>query len=67
MTTTRNETETRRATIEAIARKYLGIETLKTQSNDDADFHDLAVWCIDAALFAAYNAGHEAATKETTR
>ena len=67
MTTTRNDTETRRATIEAIARKYLEIETLQTRCSDQADFHELAVWVIEAALIAAYNAGHEAATKETTR
>ena len=67
MTTTRSETETRRATIEAIARKYLEIETLQTRCSDEADFHDLAVWLIDAALIAAYNAGREAAQKESTR
>ena len=67
MTTTRNETETRRATIEAIARKYLEIETLQTRCSDQADFHELAVWVIEAALIAAYNAGREAAKRETTR
>lgn len=67
MTTTRNETETRRATIEAIARKYLEIETLQTRCSDEADFHELAVWVIEAALIAAYNAGQEAAKKGTTR
>ena len=67
MTTTRNETETKRATIEAIARKYLEIETLQTRCSDQTDFHELAVWVIEAALIAAYNAGREAAQKETTR
>ena len=67
MTTTGNETETRRATIEAIARKYLEIDTLQTRCSDEADFHELAVWLIEAALIAAYNAGHEAAQKESTR
>ena len=67
MTTTGHEPETRRATLEAIARKYLGVETLQTRCSDEADFHDLAVWLIDAALIAAYNAGREAAKKESTR
>ena len=67
MTTTRNETETRRATIEAIARKYLEIETLQTRCSDQADFHELAVWVIEAALIAAYYAGREAAKTEATR
>ena len=67
MTTTGSETETRRATIEAIARKYLEIETLQTRCTDESDFHELAVWLIEAALIAAYNAGHEAAKEEATR
>ena len=67
MTTTGSETETRRTAIEGIARKYLEIETLQTRCSDEADFHELAVWVIEAALIAAYNAGHEAAKKEATR
>ena len=67
MTTTRNEIEARRATIEAIARKYLEIETLQTRCSDEADFHELAVSLIDAALIAAYTAGREAAQEESTR
>lgn len=48
-------------TLEQIAQKHLGIETLQTQNSDRLDFHDLAVWSIEAALKAAFEAGHRAA------
>lgn len=44
-----------------IAREHLGITTLETRRSDALDFHDLAVWQIQAALEAAYRAGAEAA------
>lgn len=44
-------------TLQEIARKHLRIETLETQKSDRLDFHDLAVWNIEAALKAAFEAG----------
>jgi len=43
--------------LEQIARKHLGLETLNERKSDSLDFHDLAVWSIEAALKAAYEAG----------
>ncbi|WP_042264556.1 DUF6900 domain-containing protein [Paraburkholderia heleia] len=40
-----------------IAATLLRIETLDTRHSDRLDFHDLAVWCIRAALEAAWLAG----------
>ena len=45
--------------IEKIAEKWLHIETLAIRGSDTLDFHDLAVWQINAALAEAYNAGKE--------
>jgi len=47
-----------------IAKKHLGIKTLRTQNNDNSDFHDLAVWKIKAALNAAYKAGQQDLTSK---
>ena len=47
-------------TLEQIAQKLLGFDTLKTQNSDDLDFHDLAVWTVKEALEAAYTAGRNA-------
>lgn len=55
----------RDATIAAIARDVLFIETLETRKSDRLDFHDVAVWTVREALEKA--AGHEAATKRTGR
>lgn len=49
------------ATLEKIAQQYLGLETLQERKADSLDFHDLAVWSIEAALLAAYQAGAAAA------
>ena len=49
------------ATLEQIARQHLGIETLQPCQSDQRDFHDLAVWSIEAALKAAFEAGKKAA------
>ena len=43
--------------IKEIASKYLSLETLDVQNSDDKDFHDLAVWDIERALMAAFEAG----------
>jgi hypothetical protein len=50
------------ATIEAIAKKYLRVETLRTRNIEDLDFHRLSVWWLRAALDAAYASGFAAAT-----
>ena len=47
----------RDAALAEIARDVLGIKTLEARKSDEADFHDLAVWSIDKALQAAYEAG----------
>ena len=47
----------------SIARKHLGIESLKTRNRDSLDFHDVAVWGVRAALLEAYEAGKEGAMK----
>ena len=47
------------ATIEAIARDTLGIETLEERKRDGLDFHELAVWQIREALAAAFEAGRQ--------
>ena len=49
------------STLEQIARQHLGLETLETRRSDQLDFHDLAVWSIEAALQAAFEAGKRAA------
>jgi hypothetical protein len=52
-------------TIAAIARQYLGLLTLKERKHDALDFHELAVWNIQKALIAAYEAG-QAQLPDTT-
>jgi hypothetical protein len=46
--------------IERIAREVLRVQTLESQGRDYLDFHDLAVWNIQKALEAAYDAGQQA-------
>lgn len=43
--------------IAEIARVHLHIETLEARRSDSLDFHEIAVWNIEAALEAAYLAG----------
>lgn len=43
--------------IEAIAKKFLHIDTLDARNWDKLDFHDVAVWQVKEALLAAYEAG----------
>lgn len=57
------ENTQRNQVLEAIAKKHLRIDTLQAQDSDSADFHDLAVWSIEAALQAAYEAGQQASDK----
>ena len=42
-----------------IAQQHLRLETLETRHSDSLDFHDLAVWKIESALRAAFEAGRE--------
>jgi len=46
----------------AIAREYLGVETLETRRSDSLDFHEVSVWSLEAALAAAFEAGRQAAS-----
>ena len=45
------------ATLAAIARGHLSLETLETRNSDSLDFTEQAVWNIKAALEAAFLAG----------
>jgi hypothetical protein len=47
----------RNATIQEIATRILGLETLETRNSDSLDFHELAVWTLQCALEEAYEAG----------
>lgn len=47
--------------LSSIAREHLGIATLKTRHSDGLDFHDVAVWQVEAALKAAFDAGRNTA------
>lgn len=44
----------------AIASKHLFVETLRRQGSDTLDFHDCAVWAIEAALREAWALGYQA-------
>lgn len=52
---------TQNQTIQAIAAKHLRVESLTAQRRDSLDFHELAVWSIEAALNAAFEAGKQQA------
>src|SRR5579871_4995271 len=56
---TQQQTATRQPgeLLRAIAKEYLSIPTLETRRSDDLDFHDVAVWQVEAALKAAFEAG----------
>ena len=54
---------TREEEIESIARRVLKIETLETRNSDALDFHELAVWAIQEALDAAYEAGRQSTAR----
>ena len=47
-----------------IAQQHLRIDTLETRKSDGLDFHDVAVWCLRAALEAAFDAGVEQGKKQ---
>lgn len=47
----------------SIAGEHLGIATLETRHSDSLDFHDVAVWQVEAALKAAFDAGRNTASQ----
>jgi hypothetical protein len=49
-----------------IARERLDIETLETRRMDGLDFHEVAVWQLEKALRAAYEAGRESMRRRRT-
>ena len=51
-------------TLESIAKRKLGINTLKTRNSDRLDFHDVSVGAIKEALLTAYTAGLNAKALE---
>ncbi len=51
----------------AIAREHLSIPTLETRRADSLDFHDVAVWQVEAALKAAFDAGKDAESQDSTQ
>jgi hypothetical protein len=50
-----------KAILADIAKKHLSIDTLDSRKSDRLDFHDLAVWGIQQALEAAFQAGYDTA------
>lgn len=53
--------ETTKAILAEIAKKHLFLDTLDSRQSDRLDFHDLAVWSIEQALEAAFQAGLDTA------
>ena len=43
--------------LEKIAKRYFGVETLKTRNSDSLDFYDVSVWNMELALKAAFELG----------
>ncbi len=56
MTTNYTELELKEAA-ENIAQEMMGIDTLERQWLDRLDFHDVAVWTLEAALIEAIKTG----------
>jgi hypothetical protein len=40
-----------------IVTEHLGMATLTARNSDSLDFHNIAVWQVEAALKAAFNLG----------
>lgn len=57
-------TPKKQKTLEKIAKQYLGLETLEERKLDRLDFHEHAVWSIEAALKTAFEAGTKAGTQK---
>ena len=66
MTTTNPNDPARDAAILEIAKRDLLFETLTTRMSS-ADFREVAVWMVETALAAAYEAGREAGRKTERR
>jgi len=47
-----------------IARKHLRLSTLQARNSDSLDFHEHAVWSIEAALRDAFALGQQHARTE---
>lgn len=55
------------AILEQAATTFLpSVTTLETRNSDNADFHEVAAWCLKDALTAAFLAGQKAATQGQT-
>lgn len=52
--------------IDRIAKQFLDIDTLESRHSDGLDFHDLAVWSINKALRAAFDAGVQSVSSHST-
>ena len=52
-----------RPILTSIAREHLGIATLETRRSDGLEFHGVAVWQVEAALQAAFDAGRNTASQ----
>ena len=50
-----------------IARQILFIETLEERRMDSLDFHEVAVWQVQKALEAAFEAGRKSRNKRTPK
>ncbi len=50
-------TDKRFEAVSKIAAKILDVETLVVRHSDSLDFHEVAVWRLEQALNAAYEAG----------
>jgi hypothetical protein len=57
----------RDTTLAEIAAKHLRLETLETRNSDSLDFHEVAVWSLEAALEAAYEAGRQSREPKRSR
>jgi len=60
----RTKTNNTDATLLAIAKEHLFVETLETRNSDSLDFHDVSAEGIRRALTAAFEAGQKAAAKK---
>jgi hypothetical protein len=50
-----------------IAREHLHIPTLESRRADSLDFYNVAVWQVEAALKAAFDAGARSVGKNAER
>ena len=48
-----------------IASEHLFIETLEVRNSDRLDFHVVSVWCVTAAMRAAFEAGRQSTLKQS--